>query len=274
MLQKAIHDAIIHLKNKSAIKKELGNQFKNDIYDEELIKFSINGIDYTICSQSKFNLLNLSEEQSNSFFDNYKKIPSKKMLEELVSKGTNQQIEEYFSFVDARKRDYYVKLPITSPKVLVKNVTEQTPYQDIVAMSPGQRSNLLLDMILQNSTDKILILDQPEDDLDNETIYKSIMKKLRSLRLRRQLLVITHNANIAINGDSDYLVICQNKEGNFSYWSDRMESLEKYNFYSINSSMQNVRQLEIATTILDGGKEAIRRRVKSIGYKNLFLKGN
>ena len=274
LLQKDIHEAIIHLKNKSAIKNELGNQFKNDIYDEELINFSINGIDYIIRSQSKFNLLNLSEEQSNSFFDNYKNIPSKKMLEELVLEGTNQQIEEYFNSVDARKKDYHVKLPTSSPKVLVKNVTEQTDYQDIVAMSPGQRSNLLLDMILQNSTDKILILDQPEDDLDNETIYKSITKKLRSLKLRRQLLVITHNANIAVNGDSDYLVVCQNKEGVFSCWSDRMESLEKYNFHSINSSIQNVRQLEIATTILDGGKEAIRRRVKSIGYKDLFLKGN
>ena len=68
--------------------------------------------------------------------------------------------------------------------------------------------------------------------------------------------------------------MCQNSESGFSYWSDKMESLDKHNFSSINSNLTNVRQLEIAVTILDGGKEAIRKRVKSFGYKDLFLKGD
>ena len=219
-------------------------------------------------------MLKLSSEQGESLFENYKWMPLPNQIRDLINVGSDSQIRQYFDCADGRKKDYHVKLPVTLPEVLIKNVTEKSEYENIIKMSPGQRSNLLLDMILQSSTDKILILDQPEDDLDNETIYKSIVKKLRNLKLRRQLLVITHNANIAINGDSDYLIVCQNKNNSFSYWSDKMESLKEYDFHSINSDLYNSRQLEIAATILDGGKEAIRKRVKSIGYKDLFLKGD
>ena len=214
------------------------------------------------------------------FFENYKISPTSSNIEQLINLDLNDsECRETINYlfeemVDGRRRDYHVKTPITHPEISIRNNTEQGPYENIVKMSPGQRSNLLLDMILQSTTDKILILDQPEDDLDNETIYKSIVNKLRDLKLRRQLIVITHNANIAINGDSDYLIVCQNSESGFSYWSDKMESLDKHNFSSINSNLTNVRQLEIAVTILDGGKEAIRKRVKSFGYKDLFLKGD
>jgi len=274
ILSSAIHDAIIHLRSRKSIQKELVCSFENDFFDEEFIDFSINDINYSICSRYKFNLFSLTEEQKNDFFINYKKIFSNDIIRELITYGSDEQIKQYFANLDARRHDYHVKAPRIVPEVLIKNVTEQSEYINIIKMSPGQRSNLLLDMILQNSTDKILILDQPEDDLDNETIYKSIVFKLRKLKLRRQLLVITHNANIAINGDSDFIVVCQNKEGDFDCWSDKMESIDEYNFYSINSSLKNVRQIEIATTILDGGKEALRRRVKTLGYKDLFLKGD
>ena len=216
----------------------------------------------------------MTDEQKNNFYTNFRIVPTNKLVNDLVMIGDDNHIKIFFDYLDARRKDYHIKFPPITPEVLIKNVSEQSEYQNIIKMSPGQRSNLLLDMILQSNTDKILILDQPEDDLDNETIYKSIVNKLRDLKLRRQLLVITHNANIAINGDSDNIIVCQNHGGKYSYWSDKMESLIGYDYYSINSKLNNVRQLEIATTILDGGKEALRKRVKSIGYKDLFLKGD
>lgn len=273
LLENYIHDAVVHLRERKVVQERLIKQYEKDIYDEDIIEFSINDVIYSICSRYKFNILNLTDEQKESFFENYKWTPTSTKLKNLITNGTNDQISKYFESVDARRKDYHIKMPVTSPEVLIKNVTDQTDYENIIKMSPGQRSNLLLDMILQSTTDKILILDQPEDDLDNETIYKSIVQKLRNLKLRRQLIVITHNANIAINGDSDYLVVCQNKDNTFSYWSDKMESLIQHEFHSINSSLNDVRQLEIAATILDGGKEALRKRVKTIGYKDLFLKG-
>ena len=280
-LEEFINKTIAQIRRKNRVKEMLLEWYDKDILDEEYISFTIGESNYSIYSRYKFNLMNMDEEQRGSFFENYKIIPNVGEIEQLIksnsydSESYNEMVMHLFNdMVDGRKRDYHAMPPITHPEISIKNTTEQGPYKNIVKMSPGQRSNLLLDMILQDSTDKILILDQPEDDLDNETIYKSIVKKLRDLKLRRQLIVITHNANIAINGDSDYLIVCQNSESGFSYWSDKMESLDKHNFSSINSELVDVRQLEIAVTILDGGKEAIRKRVKSFGYKDLFLKGD
>lgn len=280
-LEDFINKTIAQIKRKNRVKEMLLECYDKDILDEEYISFTIGESNYSIYSRYKFNLMNMDEEQRGSFFENYKIIPNVGEIEQLIksnsydSESYNEMVMHLFNdMVDGRKRDYHAMPPIIHPEISIKNITEQGPYKNIVKMSPGQRSNLLLDMILQDSTDKILILDQPEDDLDNETIYKSIVKKLRDLKLRRQLIVITHNANIAINGDSDYLIVCQNSESGFSYWSDKMESLDKHNFSSINSELVDVRQLEIAVTILDGGKEAIRKRVKSFGYKDLFLKGD
>lgn len=280
-LEEFINKTIAQIRRKNRVKEMLLEWYDKDILDEEYISFTIGESNYSIYSRYKFNLMNMDEEQRGSFFENYKIIPNVGEIEQLIksnsydSESYNEMVMHLFNdMVDGRKRDYHAMSPITHPEISIKNITEQGSYKNIVKMSPGQRSNLLLDMILQDSTDKILILDQPEDDLDNETIYKSIVKKLRDLKLRRQLIVITHNANIAINGDSDYLIVCQNNESGFSYWSDKMESLVKHNFSSINSELIGVRQLEIAVTILDGGKEAIRKRVKSFGYKDLFLKGD
>lgn len=280
LLQEFINTTITQIRRTNCIKEKLLESLDKDILDEEYINFTIGESNYTIYSYYKFNLMKMDDEQRDSFFENYKISPTSSNIEQLINLDLNDsECHETINYlfeemVDGRRRDYHVKTPITHPEISIRNNTEQGPYENIVKMSPGQRSNLLLDMILQSTTDKILILDQPEDDLDNETIYKSIVNKLRDLKLRRQLIVITHNANIAINGDSDYLIVCQNSESGFSYWSDKMESLDKHNFSSINSNLTNVRQLEIAVTILDGGKEAIRKRVKSFGYKDLFLKGD
>ena len=48
-----------------------------------------------------------------------------------------------------------------------------------------------------------LLLDQPEDDLDNELIYELIVQQLRETKSRRQVIVVTHNANIVVNGDAE-----------------------------------------------------------------------
>ncbi len=51
-----------------------------------------------------------------------------------------------------------------------------------------------------------IILDQPEDDLDNHRIYDLIVGQLRRIKQRRQVIVVTHNANIVVNGDAELVV--------------------------------------------------------------------
>jgi ABC-type enterochelin transport system ATPase subunit len=72
-------------------------------------------------------------------------------------------------------------------------------------VSPGQRATALLALVLAGGTEP-LIIDQPEDDLDNRYIYDEVVKVLARVCERRQVIVATHNANIPILGDAELIV--------------------------------------------------------------------
>ena len=81
-------------------------------------------------------------------------------------------------------------------------VTYGPDRQRIQQGSPGQKTAALLAFILSYG-DEPLLLDQPEDDLDNELIYDLIVRQLRETKTKRQVIVVTHNANIVVNGDAE-----------------------------------------------------------------------
>ena len=78
-------------------------------------------------------------------------------------------------------------------------------WQDISEGSAGQKTGAMLSFIL-NEGDEPLILDQPEDDLDNENVSKLVVEQLRQSKSRRQVIVVTHNANIVVNGDAELVI--------------------------------------------------------------------
>ncbi len=77
-------------------------------------------------------------------------------------------------------------------------------YIPFVQASPGQQASALLQLLL-NQEAGTLIIDQPEDDLDNRVIM-DIAKLLQSTKRRRQLVFATHNPNFVVNGDADKVV--------------------------------------------------------------------
>jgi len=78
-------------------------------------------------------------------------------------------------------------------------------FQPISQGSPGQKTAALLAFFLSYG-DEPLILDQPEDDLDNQLIYSMIVEQLREIKTRRQVIIVTHNANIVVNGDAELVI--------------------------------------------------------------------
>ena len=78
-------------------------------------------------------------------------------------------------------------------------------WKPVTAVSPGQRATALLALVLLSS-DEPLIIDQPEDDLDNQHIYEDIVRVLADVCQKRQVIVATHNANIPVLGDAELLV--------------------------------------------------------------------
>ena len=83
--------------------------------------------------------------------------------------------------------------------------TSTSAFKSLSTASAGQKTTAILTFIL--SYGKLpLILDQPEDDLDNRLVYELIVDRLKQAKEHRQLIVVTHNANVPVNGDAEYII--------------------------------------------------------------------
>jgi len=85
-------------------------------------------------------------------------------------------------------------------------------WKPIIQASKGQKSSALLAFLLSHGTEP-LVLDQPEDDLDNHLIFRLVVGQLQRLKTQRQVIVITHNANIVVNGDSEFVHVMAYENG-------------------------------------------------------------
>ncbi len=121
--------------------------------------------------------------------------------------------------------------------------------QPIEQSSPGQKNAALLAFILSYG-DEPLLLDQPEDDLDNELIYSLIVRQLRETKSRRQVIVVTHNANIVVNGDAEMVFPLKVECG-----ATRVR---------LAASVQIKEIREAICDILEGGQQAFEQRYKRI----------
>ena len=106
--------------------------------------------------------------------------------------------------------DQIDKIDIMYPEddVVLKILRKNASPQPISTASAGQKTTAILSFILSFGT-RPLILDQPEDDLDNRLVYDLIVEKLRDIKKRRQVIVVTHNPNIPVNGDAEYIISMQ-----------------------------------------------------------------
>lgn len=97
-------------------------------------------------------------------------------------------------------------------------------------LSPGERGVLLLVFYLMLDKENIpLILDQPEDNLDNQSVYELLSKFVRHAKKRRQIFIVTHNPNLAVGADAEQVIcvsIDKEKANEFSFVSGSIESPE------------------------------------------------
>ena len=94
------------------------------------------------------------------------------------------------------------------PKPIITVRTKSTPPVEIPVfqLSDGQRCTILLSIAMLAESNVPLVIDQPEDDLDNAFIFSSIVTTLRAIKEKRQVILVTHNANIAVLGDSELIL--------------------------------------------------------------------
>jgi energy-coupling factor transporter ATP-binding protein EcfA2 len=108
------------------------------------------------------------------------------------------------SLNDAQIDEIELLLPEDEIEVQYKP-TPASAFKSLSTASAGQKTTAILTFILSYGR-LPLILDQPEDDLDNRLVYELIVDRLKQAKENRQLIVVTHNANVPVNGDAEYIV--------------------------------------------------------------------
>ncbi|WP_374754939.1 TrlF family AAA-like ATPase [Pseudonocardia sp. N23] len=92
-------------------------------------------------------------------------------------------------------------------------------------LSPGEKGTLLLMFhLLIDPSEQPLILDQPDENLDNETIKNLLAPAIKEASTRRQVIIVTHNANVAVVADADQIIAAEMIDGRFNYRSGSIES--------------------------------------------------
>ncbi len=128
---------------------------------------------------------------------------------------------------------------------------------DLEKLSPGTKGIVLLILYLglDERDTRPLIVDQPDENLDNESIFALLTGYFRSAKKRRQIILITHNPNLVVNGDSEQVIIAaaefrENGQPGISYSSGALE----------NTSPDGIGIRERTCRILEGGTDAFVRR--------------
>lgn len=146
---------------------------------------------------------------------------------------------------------------------------------DFKKMSDGKKAFVVLKLLLDfNDKDCPILIDQPEDDLDNRAIYNDLVQYLRNKKQLRQIVVATHNPNIVVGADSE-LVICANQHGEKNMNTDSKKfqyvtgSLE-HTFPKIDGKdeileCQGTR--EHVCEVLEGGNAAFKLRERKYSIK-------
>jgi ABC-type lipoprotein export system ATPase subunit/histidinol phosphatase-like PHP family hydrolase len=166
----------------------------------------------------------------------------------LITIGKNYSYEDFESIA-------FEDRPFITVTKLVDNGSGGTKpiTKSLSQLSLGQQQSILLAILLQSKSKVPLLIDQPEDNLDSEFIYKTIVTNLKKIKEKRQVIIVTHNANIAVLGDAELIV-----------------PLKSTNVKSViidRGSIDRSETINICCETLEGGKTAFTKRRDIYGIK-------
>ena len=188
-------------------------------------------------------------------------------LQEIYERGVGSKINKLKETItaihsgdrEAEHKSFATRLQSLSPESITNlmswlpednlEITYGPDSQRIQQGSPGQKTAALLAFILSYGNEPLL-LDQPEDDLDNKLIYDLIVRQLRETKTKRQVIVVTHNANIVVNGDAEMVL--------------PLEAVDGQTEVQHPASIQQRNVREYICNILEGGERAFEQRYRRI----------
>ena len=125
-------------------------------------------------------------------------------------------------------------------------------YRRLDELSGGQRVSVLLSLLLETEDERPLVIDQPEDELDNRFLFETVLPALKRLKGRRQVIVATHNANIVVNGDADMVI--------------QLEATANRGRVAQAGAIEEPGVRDAIVRTVDGGEEAFRLRRRKYGF--------
>lgn len=128
---------------------------------------------------------------------------------------------------------------------------------DIRKLSPGTRGIvlLLLYLALDDEDDRPLIIDQPEENLDPMSIYRELVPLFLKAKGKRQVILVTHNANLVVNSDADQIIVAEARP-------HPPGQLPPISYTA--GGLEEARIRALVCSILEGGKEAFKERARRI----------
>ncbi len=133
-------------------------------------------------------------------------------------------------------------------------------------MSPGKKGIILFQLFLHMSSSKDpILIDQPEDNLDNRTVYQELNDFIKEKKIQRQIIIVSHNPNLVVSTDSENVIVAhQNANSDtrpkFEYINGSLENTFKDEAAEHILQEQGIR--EHVCEILEGGVEAFKKREK------------
>jgi predicted ATPase len=230
----------------------------NDLWHEEflLIKSELEKIEkesssITIDSQYK--------GDKADFVDTMKEYCKGSGLRDTTFQGIASQYSDFASIykdLDTAKQHFGSNPQLFTDRLLANlesALTYQVPNKFIIKYrgkelqhhSLGQRASALILFVLSLKENDVIIIDQPEDDLDNQTIYEDVIKLIRDMKPGVQFIFATHNPNIPVLGDAELVHACSFMD-------------EKVAVQSGSVDAQDTQKTIV--NIMEGGQEAFNRR--------------
>jgi len=256
------------------------SKIDNDIVLEASLQFDVEGFSKSFCSvfdlrRSFISVFGSCFNENNEFIFNeathfetvkgiFSKLPQKVGAEIKFKKGVDQNVAIRQLFKDYFWVEYNLRY---------KN-------DDILDMSPGKRGLVLLQLILHisNATHPILI-DQPEDNLDNRTISNELRQFIANKKLNRQIIMVTHDANLVVLTDAENVIVSnqsgqqanrENAAFRFEYVAGALEtSFRLPDDQAVGKGvLYSCGIREHVCDILEGGEAAFKKREEKYGFTN------
>ena len=174
----------------------------------------------------------------------YEAAPCRNIFKQMKGQKTVQELYDYLFGFDYVEPKYDLRVD----------------GKDLTELSPGERGGLLLIFYLMLDRQEIpLVIDQPEDNLDNKSVYEILVKFIKQAKMRRQIILVTHNPNLAVVADAEQIIHVS---------IDKKNGRHDFDFFS--GAIESPRINETVVDILEGTLPAFDNRRLKYGRSNRY----